>query len=80
MGPGNVADSYDVLVAGGGANLEVLQSAELYDPRTNSWRPAASMLNARSAAVGILLRSGHALVCGGDWFGTVLSSCELYHP
>jgi len=20
------------------------------------------------------------LVCGGSWYGTVLSSCELYHP
>jgi hypothetical protein len=26
-----------------------------------------------------LLRNGQVLVCGGSRYGTVLSSCELYH-
>jgi hypothetical protein len=38
------------------------------------------MRYARSAASALLLRNGSVLVCGGSRYGTVLRSCELYHP
>jgi hypothetical protein len=69
-----------VLVAGGGFNRQILNSAEIYDSRTNTWIAAAPMHQARSAATALLLRSGRVLVCGGTQFGNVLDSCELYHP
>jgi len=67
-----------VLIAGGGFNQHVLRSAEIYDSRSNRWQAAAPMHFARSAAAALLLRTGKVLVCGGAWFGAVLSSCELY--
>ena len=68
-----------VIVAGGAADRKVLQSAEVYDPRSDRWGAAAPMLQARSAASASVLRNGRVLVCGGSRYGTVLSSCELYH-
>ncbi len=59
---------------------QVLRSAEIYDVRSNRWTSAAPMHQARSAAAALLLRNGNVLVCGGSWYGTVLNSCELYHP
>jgi Flp pilus assembly secretin CpaC len=69
-----------VLVAGGGLKKQMLRSAEIYDPRTGTWRQAAPMHHARSAASGLALSNGGAIVCGGSWFGDVLDSCEVYHP
>src|SRR4051812_40200027 len=54
-----------VLVAGGVAGLNILASAEIYDPATNIWAPAASMRTARYVFVAALLPNGKVLVAGG---------------
>jgi N-acetylneuraminic acid mutarotase len=79
--------SGEVLVAGGGTDLVaggittgiLLGAAELYDPATDTWKPASSLATARAGNTAILLPSGRVLVAGGsDANGTGLSSAELY--
>ncbi|HTN85744.1 MAG TPA: kelch repeat-containing protein, partial [Sorangium sp.] len=78
-----------VLVAGGmdlrSAEEVVLtlDSAELYDPATDTWTDAGKMLHARGAHTATRLPSGKVLVAGGrqrqfnDGY-TALDSAELY--
>ena len=73
--------SGEVLVAGGlGTNY--LPSAELYDPRTRSWRPVASMKKSRVGHTATLLTNGQVLVAGGfdGTSGNLLSSSEIFDP
>jgi hypothetical protein len=52
-------------------------SAELYDPATELWTPAASMHNQRNAFPEVLLPNGKVLAAGGFYF-TSLTNAELY--
>lgn len=62
-----------VLVAGGfgepyraGSNAQpVLDTAELYDPKTGTWTPAGSMATRRALHTATLLPDGRVLVAGG---------------
>ena len=59
-----------------------LSSAEIYDPVTNAWTPAAPMSKARGGATGTLLPDGRVLVTGGTvragyWD---VASTEVYDP
>jgi hypothetical protein len=66
-----------VLVAGGFGDRASINSAELYDPATNTWTRTGSLNIARSRHVAALLASGQVLVAGaasGD------QSAELYDP
>jgi N-acetylneuraminic acid mutarotase len=83
-----------VLVVGGNqtmpnadfpAGLDTLSSAELYDPKTNTWSLAGGMRTARASHTATLLADGRVLVAGGispsmadPW--VVLASAELYDP
>ncbi len=73
-----------VLVVGGISTIEpnsAQAGAELYDPASNSWSAAASMVTARFGATATLLSSGKVLVAGGDDSnGDALRSAELYDP
>ena len=74
-----------VLVAGGGGvsgvSLSVLNSAELYDPASNSWTPTGSLGTARYVDTATLLPSGKVLVAGGyNSSSGPLASAELYDP
>ncbi len=73
-----------VLVAGGQSGTQqgvFLNSAELYDPATNTWSPAGSMTKARIVAEATLLVSGKVLVTGGIGSNnTSVSAAELYDP
>ncbi len=73
-----------VLVAGGtsanGQSDPPLQSAELYDPITNSWSSAASMSFAREGHSAVLLPNGQVLVTGGYGESGKLAGAELYDP
>jgi N-acetylneuraminic acid mutarotase len=79
-----------VLVAGGHINEHFSEpltaSAELYDPVTDSWTPAASLGEVRSMHTATLLANGKVLVTGGGGsydveFGHGFpSSAELYDP
>jgi N-acetylneuraminic acid mutarotase len=77
-----------VLVMGGsfhdGSEFSILNSAELYDPATNSWSAAAPAISAHAAHTATVLPNGKVLVTGGarysgGYFFT-LDQAELYDP
>jgi N-acetylneuraminic acid mutarotase len=73
-----------VLVAGGGRKSSgggVLDSAELYDPATNTWSSTGDMKVARRHHTMTVLPGGKVLVTGGNGAGDrLLSSAEVYDP
>lgn len=78
----------DVLVAGGSdadlATIDAVSSSELYDPKTNSWSPAASMHVARAFHTATLLPDGRVAIIGGveqiNQRYVALADVELYDP
>lgn len=75
-----------VLVAGG-TNNGTLVSAEIYDPATELWSPAADLGTSRADHTATLLLEGVVLVAGGCQDdqpncsgGVVLNSAEIYDP
>jgi len=77
-------DDGRVLVAGGVADLpdgqRWLASAELFDPRSDSWSPAASMAAARYHPTLTVLPDGRVLVAGGADADEVTAAAEVYDP
>ena len=79
----------DVLVTGGATTFHgevgsVTATAEIYSPRTNSWRAAAPMSIPRYVHQAALLADGRVLVAGG-WSATSSAdaskaSVEIYDP
>ena len=72
-----------VLVAGGGAYPEPLDSAELRDPVSGTFSPAAPLATARAWHTATLLPDGRVLVAGGgdvDGREGALASAELWAP
>jgi len=74
-----------VLVAGGFggpdfADLTVLNSAEIYDQKTNTWTPTGSMNVARGEFGTAVLNDGRVLAVGGVNFSGPLASAEIYDP
>ncbi len=73
-----------VLVAGGDDKTETLNSAELFDPTTDTWTTAASMITKRRSHTATLLKDGRVLVTGGinrdNNGGFALNDAELYDP
>src|SRR5581483_9647717 len=72
-----------VLVVGGtgGAGLpQPVDSAEIYDPVSNTWSPAATLPGARSGHTATLLSNGKVLVAGGwmDSSGAPASNGFIY--
>jgi len=75
-----------VLVAGGtgavgpGQTTASLDSAELYDPATDSFTDAGTMAAPRAMATATLLSSGKVLVAGGHDGAHELKSADLFTP
>jgi Galactose oxidase, central domain len=70
-----------VLVAGGtDASGRASQSAELFDPVSNSWSDSGPLMVGRSDATATLLPSGQVLIAGGTANGAALESLELFDP
>ncbi len=73
-----------VLMTGGSGNTfftGALASAEIFDPRTNSFRAVGKMSAARLAHRATLLPDGKVLITGGqDERENKLASTELYDP
>src|SRR5262249_58716739 len=79
-----------VLVAGGSGipppgefDPEVTASADIYDPATRSFAPAANdMSSRRSLAFIAPLGDGRVVICGGfeQFFGTPGETCDPFDP
>jgi N-acetylneuraminic acid mutarotase len=79
--------SRKVLVAGGCTSYDangcvaVTTAAELYDPASGTWTSTGAMRAARMAMTGTVLRTGKALIAGGQTAASdALGSSELYNP
>ncbi|MDY7226945.1 Kelch repeat-containing protein [Hyalangium rubrum] len=74
-----VLPSGHVLVLGGSAGSEVLDSAELYEPDQDLWTEVGRMSEPRSGYTATVLRSGQVLVAGGRrGTSTPLAVAELW--
>ncbi len=74
-----------VLVAGGdtgnSTTATATNTAELYNPSTNSWSAAGSLTTARAFASSTALSNGNFLVAGGeDGAGNAIATAEQYNP
>lgn len=76
-----------VLIAGGhtggplpGTPITVLQSAEVYNPTSNSWAPTPTMASARGGLTATRLANGKVLVAGGSNGTFVLMTAQVYDP
>ena len=73
-----------VLVTGGldpvDVNFVIHASAEIYDPVSNTWTPAASMTGPRLNHAAVVLPSGDALVLGGETGLGEATTSERYRP
>jgi hypothetical protein len=72
--------SGQVLVAGGTSSSGPLASAELYDPVSNTWSAAGTMVNQRDYHTATLLPSGKVLVAGGTSGAIIFNAAQLYDP
>ncbi|MDQ3928388.1 MAG: kelch motif-containing protein, partial [Chloroflexota bacterium] len=69
----------NVLIAGGMVREgQYERGAELFDPRTDTFRPTGSMARGRACHTATLLPNGKVLVAGGE--SGVNSAAELYDP
>jgi len=82
-----VLPSGEVLIAGGittyTGNMPATNSAELYNPSTDTWSATGSMAVARFGHSAVLLPSGKVLVIGGaqdNANGCCTNVAELYDP
>src|ERR1043166_6705211 len=53
-----------VLVAGGGANVTALASAQLYNPESGTWTETGDLANARQSHTATLLPNGQVPLSG----------------
>lgn len=73
----------NVLVAGGFYITTVWNfptAAEQYNPSTNTWTSAGTLLRGRRAHTATLLQDGRVLVTGGEGTTSTLAQAELYNP
>ena len=70
-----------VLIAGGYNNYTPQNSAELYNPATQTFAKAGTMTDARAFFTAILLNNGKVLLAGGaDQSSNSVNTAELYDP
>ena len=70
-----------VLLAGGqNKNIQAGGNAELFDPATRRWSPAANMGSPRRSFTATLLSNGMVLVAGGGEYPPFNPTAQLYDP
>jgi WD40 repeat protein len=70
-------------VSGSGGEIvssKILTSAELYDPKTDTFSATGSMASPRVNCTATLLSDGRVLIAGGGNDNGALSSAEIYNP
>jgi N-acetylneuraminic acid mutarotase len=80
-----VAGGYHTVAEGSMSHDKSSQSAELFNPTTNTWRPATPMLARRSGSAATLLTNGDVLIVGGGGYtptrsGEPEATAETYDP
>ena len=73
-------DNGKVLITGGSLDSHDLDTAEVYDPTSESFTPVGHMTTARSNHAATLLPGGKVLITGGYGAGYGDSSAELFDP
>jgi N-acetylneuraminic acid mutarotase len=69
-----------VLVVGGYNDATFIDTAERYNPATNSWAPAGKLAGVRMSHAADLLPGGQLLVTGGYNAAVFLDTAERYDP
>lgn len=75
-----------VLVTGGFGYITdftqtvILQTAEIFDPSSATWRLTGNMNQPRAQHAAVALADGRVLVAGGYDFGPPLTSAEIFSP
>lgn len=72
-----------VLVAGGMVSegvIRYLDSAELYDPATDTWTATGNLTSRRASHTMTVLPNGQVLLAGGDNGSNSLTNAMLYNP
>ena len=76
-----LTDGRVLIVGGDDARANLFQTAEVFDPVTQSFSTTGNLNQTRTGATATLLSNGKVLIAGGrDSVGTLLSSSELYDP
>jgi hypothetical protein len=70
-----------VLVAGGDDGSTANDSADLYDPATDTFSPTSPMAEGRVFHTATLLSNGRVLIAGGlTWSDAPIGTAEVYDP
>jgi N-acetylneuraminic acid mutarotase len=73
------------VLAAGGYNttptaINILATAELYNPTTGKWTLTGKMHTPTTGAAAVLLASGQVLVAAGENYNNSLTTAELFNP
>jgi hypothetical protein len=69
-----------VVVAGGQLSNKLVNSTEVFDPATNSWKAVGSMTTSRARFSLTPLPNGDLLAAGSQGPDGTTKSCEVFHP
>jgi hypothetical protein len=70
-----------VLIAGGQSSVTTLNTAETYDPTSDTFAyTTGTMISARDSHTATLLRNGKVLIAGGSNGSQVVNTAELFDP
>jgi N-acetylneuraminic acid mutarotase len=64
----------------GGSNISASKVAHVFDPASETWSNAGTMIELRDYPSAILLGDGRVLVVGGLVGGVASDTCEIYDP
>ena len=70
-----------ILIIGGTNGVDVLDSAEIYDPETGTFSSTGKMSETRVNHTATILPDGRVVIAGGESnSGEILASVEIYNP
>src|SRR5207237_2011102 len=69
-----------VLLVGGHDGVQVVASAEVFDPAGGTWSLTGSISTARNALAAVMLQNGNVLAAGGFTSSAPSAAAELFDP